>query len=536
MQFDIFHNEYFNYTKQDDFQIVIPSTFYKFDDKTPEVDAVAFEHDQVLLESFPRTNCIINTSSSRQLINVLKLIQKIQKCMHLFTSSFVITGKPTGPGVRFDGFMNRDILTTLIKSTVRFHDDTKKVAVAFCYLSQPAFHHIVRQLRHCHQMEDFRFCFIEQMIPLDLGKSLCRMQSLRNVEIEGCYMTKEVCNKLLLGISTCLQLQKLNLSYSALTNPLKTLFGSSSQAGLQNLEVLQIVATKITREDICSLANAVRHRRLPNLRHLDLSENCLKGNLRNLMFRDGNENPRYLLLEQFYLRSTELNKVDIDDLCQAIHWNHFPRLNMFDISNNNLTNSVGHLLSQGNCLKLPHLEVLRLAFTQLSARDLRDVGKAIGCLSRLKALGLAGNAVNGRLADVFSSGTCSKITSLNLSQTQLTEADIVFLTNMITERKLPRISHVNLRENDFRGMENLLEGLVKICAKHCKGREMNISLCSSNVSNPDSIIEKLKALCDRTTISISWRSISASEGVQFSTHHSFTLQPGLNFFSIPLRL
>ena len=108
---------------------------------------------------------------------------------------------------------------------------------------------------------------------------------------------------------------------------------------------------------------------------------------------------------------------------------------------------------------------------------------------------------------------------------------------MITERKLPRISHVNLRENDFRGMENLLEGLVKTCAKHCKGREINISLCSSNVSNPDSFIEKVKALCRQNNgIHFSWKNISASEGVQFSTHHSFTLQPGLNFFSIPLRL
>ena len=221
LQFDIFHNKYFNYTKQNDFQIVIPSRFYKFDDKTPEVDTVAFEPDPVSLESFPQADCIINTSSSRQLTNVLKLIQKIQRCMHLFTSSFVISGKPTGPGVRFDGFMNRDILTTLIRNTVRFHENTKRVAVAFCYLSQPAFHHIVRQLRQCHQMEDLRLCFIEQMIPLDLGKSLCRMQSLRNVEIEGCCMTKEVCNKLLLGISTCFQLQKLNLSCSALTNPLK---------------------------------------------------------------------------------------------------------------------------------------------------------------------------------------------------------------------------------------------------------------------------------------------------------------------------
>ena len=244
LQFDIFHNEYFNYTKQNDFQIVIPSRFYKFDDKTPEADAVAFKPDQVLSESFLQADCIINTSGSRQLTNVLKLIQKIQRYMHLFTSSFVITGKPTGPGVRFDVSMNSDILTTLIKNTVRFHDDTKKVAVAFCYLSQPAFRHIVRQLRNCHQMEDFRLYFIEQMIPFDLGKSLCRMQSLRNVEIEGCCMTKEVCNKLLLGISTCFQLQKLNLSYSTLTNPLKTLFGSSSQAGLQTLEVLQLVATK----------------------------------------------------------------------------------------------------------------------------------------------------------------------------------------------------------------------------------------------------------------------------------------------------
>ena len=211
---DANHNKYFNHATKDDPIVYIPSRFYKFDDDTPELKAVRYEVDESIVGACPHAECLIQVSGGALFVNVLLLLDKIQRHLKVFTSSFSLT--------ELD-FEHKTLIEMPLKSTIHLHENTKQFHITDSYLSQPAFARIVRELRVCQHLEDLHLFLLSQMLPRKLGTSLANKMSLKSVDIEACGLTDSTCQRVMLGLSTCSQLNSLNLSNVTLKDNLEFL-------------------------------------------------------------------------------------------------------------------------------------------------------------------------------------------------------------------------------------------------------------------------------------------------------------------------
>ena len=146
------------------------------------------------------------------------------------------------------------------------------------------------------------------------------------------------------------QLRKLDISHSlGITGNLSVLLRHS----FPSLNSLVLSHCWLNSQDLCSLAQASVEGRLPQLTHLDITENWVSGELGQLL---GNSFPS---LNSLILSDCELNSQDLCSLAQAKQNSTLPALKELDISKNDeLTGHLQNLFQHGQ--KWEHLIKLKV--------------------------------------------------------------------------------------------------------------------------------------------------------------------------------
>ena len=257
-------------------------------------------------------------------------------------------------------------------------------------MSQPAFARIVRQLRVCQHLEDLHLFLLSQILPGKLGISLANKLSLKSVDIEACGLTDSTCQGVMLGLSTCFQLNSLTLSNITVKDNLEFFVGRNNHSQFQNLHILQFSGSHLSGNDVKNLTDAIKRNIFPNLQQLDLSSNFLSGYGSKLLLLDEDNNSVFSSLTQLNLSNATLGRADFGELVQATRWNRLPSLKSLDISCNKISGSMQDFKRN----RFPRLEKLYLSSIHLNKADVKHLANALvnNSLQDLKCLNLTGNA------------------------------------------------------------------------------------------------------------------------------------------------
>ena len=211
------------------------------------------------------------------------------------------------------------------------------------------------------------------MLPGKLGISLANKLSLKSVDIEACRLTDSTCQGVMLGLSTCFQLNSLNLSNITLKDNLEFFVGRNNHSQFQNLHILQFSGSHLSGNDVKNLTDAIKRNIFPNLQQLNLSSNFLSGYVSKLLLSDEDNNSVYSSLTHLSLSNATLGKADFGELVQAARWNRLPSLKSLDISCNKLSGSMQDFKQNS----FPRLEKLNLLSIQLNKDDVKHLANAL---------------------------------------------------------------------------------------------------------------------------------------------------------------
>ncbi len=255
------------------------------------------------------------------------------------------------------------------------------------------------------------------------------------------------------------QLKKLDLAWNYLTDFLKHLdwnkrtdylkhllgdpevrFTSLEELGLNSGYTCAADFTA----DLHVLAEAVKCGRLPQLKKLNLGWSKRTDCLKHLL---GDPDVRFTSLEELYLDYTSLSAADLQVLAEAVKCGRLPQLKKLNLSWNNLTDSLKHLLEDPD-IRFTSLEELYLDYTSLSAADLQVLAEAVKCgrLPQLKKLKLWGNTLTDCLKHLLGDPDVrfTSLEELDLDDTDLSAADLQVLKEAIECWRLPQLEKLDL--------------------------------------------------------------------------------------------
>ncbi len=110
-----------------------------------------------------------------------------------------------------------------------------------------------------------------------------------------------------------------------------------------HIEKLSLLNVNLNKAEIHSLSKAIQAGKLPQLKHLSLTDNKLTGNLQNLF--GGSDNPGLPTLGQLDLGKTHLNREDLESLSEAVRAGKLPQLKLLYMPNIDLRNMEGEVES-----------------------------------------------------------------------------------------------------------------------------------------------------------------------------------------------
>ena len=160
-----------------------------------------------------------------------------------------------------------------------------------------------------------------------------------------------------------------------------------------NLSALDLCNTNICSiDDVRTVSTAVQENKLRELETLNLSKNILTGSLGFLLANE------FKSLHTLLLEDTQLSVSDVRALSTAVQGGKLPRLKTLDLSKNNLTGSLGVLLTY----RISLLHTLLLKDTKLSVSDVRVLCTAAweGKLDLLRTLDMSKNNLIDTMRDL----------------------------------------------------------------------------------------------------------------------------------------
>ena len=374
------HNQYFNYTTVDDPRLFLHSSFYIFDNQTPDSRAIVKLNEGSTSQSSTAAECSIKVEFPSVFLNVLKILQDIQNNHKVLVSAFCLMWpeshlKPN----QILSITEKYDTAVLMKSTLKLHRDLKVFDITGCYVTQPSFKHLAKQLYHCQEISTLYLRDVQQYIPIRLGKAIASSPSLRTVSLECSWMTSATAEAVLFGLSQCRGLETLHLSECKLSNCLRHFLENPNHTGFPSLKTLGLRGAQLSKPDLLAISGAMIQNKLPQLAKLFIAENDQLGGCLQCFYPLKIPNLRYpvfQLLENLDLTGTNLNQSDIDHLGQMLRLKKLPSLKTLELGKNTLTGCIANLLGQSN----PHpglfnLEKISLGSTALNKFHLGSLSK-----------------------------------------------------------------------------------------------------------------------------------------------------------------
>ena len=200
----------------------------------------------------------------------------------------------------------------------------------------------------CH-----RICQRQAVKNLDIGGIRCEnlpeprvftiSKNTESMEIIFCKLPTETLSHLMQQIKGCSALRVLDLSWTILTGRL-SYFLPDPHPGLPELETLKLRSTGLNKEDLQHLSHITQYNKLPSLQCLDLSWHTLTGCLTSFL---PDPHPGLPELEKLNLEHTALNKEDLQHLTHLIQTHKIPGLKDLNVEGNRLSEmemDVEHLI------------------------------------------------------------------------------------------------------------------------------------------------------------------------------------------------
>ena len=286
----------------------------------------------------------------------------------------------------------------------------------------------------------------------------------------------------------------LDLSNNTLTGSLSR-FLPDPHPGLPELLFLHLKRTALNKEDLQHLFSIIQLNKLPKLQWLDLSHNTLRGCLSSFLADPHPGLPELLWL---HLKSTALNKDDLQHFSHITQNNKLPKLQDLDLSQNTLTGCLSSFLPDPHT-GLSELEELHLSSTALNKDDLQHFSHITQSnkLPRLKILDLSDNNLTGCLCSFLQS--LPEVKYLLLCNTELNKEDLQHIKHLVQYGKLPGLLDLHLKGNGLYQMKEELRDLIETCVTNHQGHlwlYLNDNDLSTEFEN------QLKQCCEGTKIHV----------------------------------
>ena len=312
---NLFKNKYINFVTRENSIAAIPSRFYYFQDNSlfPANDnlldskEVKYAYSKSLLVApVPAAECVIN-ASTEGLADILKILQEIQKYQPVYVSVFNVSRKPKHPYSSPERYKET---MSLLASEVKLNKATKIFNAFGCYFTQPAYNHIVQQLKGCKQLDTLVLTEVGRkhavgVMPMNVETTFDNMKSPRFLSLANAGISKHSSTYLMASLSNCVNLMELNLSHNILTNSVTGLFRN---CGFQHLEGLALASTELSKQDMKAISIAASERKLPQLSMLVLSFNNLTDCLEDFIPIEEDSLTFYETLKLLSLHGTRLNR------------------------------------------------------------------------------------------------------------------------------------------------------------------------------------------------------------------------------------
>ena len=322
------------------------------------------------------------------------------------------------------------------------------VHVVDCMLPSQVTKHLIDQLRGCNDLRELVLYQLE--FPDNLGDTMASMSSLEAVRFSG---TLEKDNRLLAGLSHSHMLKILVINGCKLSDQVSYLFGDQGHPGFRQLVELSLVDTKLRKVDLESISSAVTNGKLPLLHHLNLSENTLTDCLSDLF--GSSDCPGFSLLETLQLENTKLSKEDLIAVFEALRQDKLPILRNIKVLPLNLTDYLDDSLIAAHHPLFPYRKSMILKNCNLSVNTIRNICTSVrdGKLSNLKEVDLSENVLTNCLSGLFGSFDSPEfpwLRRLCLNNCCLGEVDLVSIFN--AGIKLVELEELDLSNNSLKNL------------------------------------------------------------------------------------
>ena len=220
------------------------------------------------------------------------------------------------------------------------------------------------QLVDCPILENLILTENSISADMKLDKIMAALVSLKELDLKGCDINAYNCEELMEMLRQ-LPLEALKMSGNSMTRCVEALIPPT---GLPHLRQLHLRNTKLGKDDLKILSEAVDSNLLPNLEDLDLTDNGLEGSDLQIFYRSlQNKRPPHLqrlclnrnaltgsfgdfvgesdhlgfqALKELHLERTEPNEDDMANLVDAIKKDRFPELNLLDLEWNQMSKKI----------------------------------------------------------------------------------------------------------------------------------------------------------------------------------------------------